>query len=284
MGTLEQRLASLQAQAEERGRNRPTKPAKIIQLPLWSESNRGVPNSALRGALFAAIQGKDRQALKEELLATQQGMEIRFTGWQLDQSDLEVWEQALHLACQHPLGDRCNFTLRGFLKALGRSYGSSQRESVINSLNMLTACAVHIRHDHYVYTGSLIEAHARDEITNFHYVRLNPDIIKLYYAGWTAINWQQRKVLKRKPLAQWLHSYYASHANPYPVSVEKLRQLSGSRNANLRDFKQQLRKALQALQDIGVILKFEIKDGLVFVEKVPTVSQQKHLKRATPHK
>ena len=61
---------------------------------------RGVPNSVLRGALFAAVQGKNRVAMKAELLAVQKGMEIRFTGWQLDQSDLDVWEQALHLALQ----------------------------------------------------------------------------------------------------------------------------------------------------------------------------------------
>ncbi len=42
--------------------------AKVIQLPVWSESARGTPNSVLRGALFAAIQIKDRQQMKDELL------------------------------------------------------------------------------------------------------------------------------------------------------------------------------------------------------------------------
>ena len=40
-----------------------------------------------RRALFAAIQGKDRRALKGEVLATVEGLMIRFNGWQLDQSD-----------------------------------------------------------------------------------------------------------------------------------------------------------------------------------------------------
>src|SRR5207248_8611155 len=66
---------------------------KVIQLPLWLEHTKGTPNSFLRSALFAAIQGKERQAFKRELLAAQKGTTIRFTGWQLDQSNLDPWEQ-----------------------------------------------------------------------------------------------------------------------------------------------------------------------------------------------
>ena len=44
--------------------------------------------------------------MKGELLAAQRGIEIRFMGMQLDQSDLDVWEQALHLARQQSLGSR----------------------------------------------------------------------------------------------------------------------------------------------------------------------------------
>ena len=88
--------------AKQRGR-RPA-PAKVIQLPLWPEAKRGAPNAVLRGALFAAIQGKGRIALDRELLAAQNGITIRYTGWQLTQSDLDVWEQVLHLARTQALG------------------------------------------------------------------------------------------------------------------------------------------------------------------------------------
>ena len=41
----------------------------------------GVPNAMLRAALFAAIQGKGRQyMLRKELIATQDGVTIRYTG------------------------------------------------------------------------------------------------------------------------------------------------------------------------------------------------------------
>src|ERR1700738_872000 len=94
----------------------PVAPAKVYQLPLWPEPVRGAPNSFLRSALFAAIQGKTRRYMQKALLASIQGVSVRFTGKQLDQSDLDVWEQAVHLARQHPLGNVCHVTIYAFLK------------------------------------------------------------------------------------------------------------------------------------------------------------------------
>ena len=89
-----------------------------IQLPLWPEPKRGTPNSFIRSALFSAIQSKDRAFLKGAALFSQQGIEIKFTGEQLNQEDLTLWETLVHLAKEQPLGNLCNFTAHGILKAL----------------------------------------------------------------------------------------------------------------------------------------------------------------------
>ena len=104
----------------------PRRRAKVIQLPLWPETKRGAINAVLRSALFAAIQGKGRVALEREIVAAQQGIEIRFTGWQLSQSELDVWEQILHLARTQATGTECYFTAHGFLKAMGRQTGKKR--------------------------------------------------------------------------------------------------------------------------------------------------------------
>jgi hypothetical protein len=257
--------------------------AKIIQLPLWPEAVRGVPNSTLRGALFAAIQGKNRQALKGEVLYSQQGIEIRFTGWQLDQSDLDVWEQALHLARQHPLGTRCHFTAYGFLKALGRKTGGKDQEWLKDVFRRLMGCGVEITHNRMTYGGSLLEF-CRDEDSGQYVLHINPKIIALYSAGWTATDWEQRQALRRKPLALWLHGFYASHANPHPMKVETLMQLSGSGRAAVRKFKHSLTKALDELVKVEAIRAFEIKGGIVTVDNVPSRSQQKYLTKARPRR
>ena len=104
-------------------------PAKVIQLPLWPDPKRGAPNAVLRGALFAAIQGKNRQYMdRKQLIAAQDGVTIRYSGGQLDQADLDVWEQTLHLARTQALGTKCYFTARGFLKALTRQASGQNLE------------------------------------------------------------------------------------------------------------------------------------------------------------
>jgi len=39
-------------------------------------------------------------------------------------------------------------------------------------------------------------------------------MLLVYTAGWTGIDWDQRQKLRGKPLALWLHGYYASHRVP----------------------------------------------------------------------
>ena len=271
--------------AEWRGRGggkaaeeEPRPPAKVIQLPLWPEPKRGAPNAVLRGALFAAVH-KDRQYMRrKELIAAQDGITIRYTGEQLDQADLDVWEQVLHLARTQALGKRCYFTAHGFLKALGRSTGKMNHEWLEFALARLSATSVEITSGRWTYFGSLIEGGARDEDTRRYVVEINPKLAKFYgRTQWTQIDWDQRQRLRGKPLALWLHGFYASHAAPYSLTVAYLHKLSGSRTKQLRKFKQNLGQALRDLEAIGAIKAFEIRDDLVHVRTAPSKSQQKHL-------
>ncbi len=248
----------------------------VVQLPLWPEPSRGVPNSALRGSLFASIHGKGRVYMKRQLLAAQQGVEIRFTGMQLDQSDMDVFEQALHLAREHPLGTHCDFTAHAFLKALGRRTGKSDHEWLKDVFSRLAGCAVEITVGNLSYFGSLLEGW-RDEETGLYRLEFNPKLKSLFSAGWTAIDWEQRKQLKRKPLAKWLHGFYATHAEPYPITVQKLREWSGSKNKDLYGFKRDLKKALNDLEAVDSIDSYTIDGDLVSVKRSPSNSQKKHL-------
>jgi hypothetical protein len=116
--------AKKEAATPETPQNAPKQSAAVIQLPLWPEPARGVPNDVLRSALFAAIH-RGREYIEDRLIAAVDGISIRYTGRQLEQSDLDVWEQVLHLARQHPLGTVCYFKGGAFLKAIGRSAGKA---------------------------------------------------------------------------------------------------------------------------------------------------------------
>ena len=253
-------------------------PAKVIQLPLWPEPKRGAPNAVLRGALFAAVQGKGRVVMDRVFLAAQDGITIRYTGWQLTQSDLDVWEQALHLARTQALGSACYFTARGFLKALGRRPGKSGLDWLESVFSRLSATDVQIRYEGRTYFGSLIEEGMRDEETGRYVVVINPKLARFFGpTRWTQIDWEQRQLLRNKPLALWLHGFYASHAAPHALTVEYLHKLSGSQTKQLWKFKQNLTQALRDLEAAGAIRGFEIRDGRVHVQTVPSQSQQRHL-------
>ena len=275
------RLAAVAETAKKR-RRKPAS-AKVIQLPLWPEPKRGAPNAVLRGALFAAVQGKGRIALDRELLAAQDGVTIRYTGWQLTQSDLDVWEQALHLARTQALGTKCYFTTRGFLKALTRQASGQNLEWLKSSLARLAGAVVEISDGRRTYFGTLIERGVRDKETGRYVVEINPDLAAFYgRSQWTQIDWEQRQLLRSKPLALWLHGFYASHAAPHALTVEYLHKLSGSRTKELRYFKKNLTQALRDLKAAGAIRDFEIRDNLVHVQTVPSKSQQRHLAARRP--
>lgn len=264
------------AAQEQRG------PAQVIQLPLWPEATRGAPNAVLRSALFAAIQGKGRRYLEGELLAAQDGITVRYTGARLDQSDLDVWEQALHLARTQALGTRCYFTAHGFLKALGRRTSGTDQEWLKSVFRRLTATAVELSDGRLTYGGSLMEFY-RDEETGRTVLEINPKLAPFFGATrWTQIDWEQRQRLRSKPLALWLHGFYASHAAPYPLRVAYLHKLSGSQTKQLRYFKKNLAQALRDLEAAGAIRSFEIRGDLVHVQTVPSQSQRKHLAARRP--
>lgn len=129
----------------------------------------------------------------------------------------------------------------------------------------------------------LIERGVRDEETGRYVVEINPDLAAFYgRSQWTQIDWEQRQLMRSKPLALWLHGFYASHAEPHALTVEYLHKLSGSQTKQLRKFKQNLTQALQALEAANAIRGFTIQDNLVHVQTVPSKSQQRHLAARRP--
>lgn len=240
--------------------------AMPIQLPLWPEPKRGTPNSFIRSALFAAIQSKDRVFLKEATLASQRGISVKFTGEQLNQEDLSVWETLAHLARQHPLGCMCEFTAHGLLKSLGQHTGLSQHKQLHSTIIRLTACAVEITHEGKTYFGPLVKSGLKDELTSHYRIELNRELIRLFGDNqWTALDWQQRQQLRGKLLAQALHAFYSSHRQPFPIKLDTLRGYVGSRNIQRAGFKVKLRAALEELVSIGFLTGYDITGDAVTV-------------------
>lgn len=257
--------------------------AKVVKLPLWPDAVRAVPNGVLRSSLFGAIRKGARRYMERERIAALEGIEIYYTGQRLDQGDLDVWEMILHLARLQGLGNECRTTAYQLLKALGKTDSGKNRDILNRRLSRMKATGVDVQIGRYSYEGSLIDEVYRDKETREYVFRLNPKLRALFEPDqFTQIDWAIRRKLDGKPLAKWLHGFYASHAKPYPVSVAKLCELCGSEAESLRHFREDLREALDAVVKAGMVqgqpFGYEIRDGdIVHADKTPSRTQRLHL-------
>ena len=240
----------------------------IIYLPTWREDRYGSPNSFLRSALFAAIQSKDRKYLEKAEVFSQQGISISYTGQQLNQEDMTVWLALVDLMKKNPLGMKCKFTAHEILKYMGLPTGGTQYEQLEMAVRRMTACLVEVETERYIYGKSLIEGFVIDKDTNQYRVKLSRHLIKLFGDNdWTAIDWEQRKQLRNKPLCLKLHDYYSSHEKPFPISLGFLLDLTGSVNKQKADFKRKVKTALEELVRIGFLRSYSIEQNIVKVER-----------------
>lgn len=248
------------------------------QLPMWVDAVRGVPNSVLRSALFGAIKRGKRAYQDGVKKASLDGITVIHTGPQLDQADLDVWEHCLHLARISGLGTRIQFGVGYFLRDIGRSTGGKDWEWIKGAFRRLASSVVEITDGDKAYFGPMLHRGFREDNTGIYIIEINPDIVKLYGTdGWTSIEFQERRALKKQPLAQWLHGFYSTHARPYPFKVETLHKLCGSENSQLAGFRRDLSDALKKLEvATGWTCNINEND-LVNVAKTPTASQGRHL-------
>ena len=285
---IEQKIARLKETAarkiaEGKAQKKAATPDRQLKLELWPDEVRGVPNAILRGALFGV--GQERTIHKKRtLVAAVEGYEIRFKGVTFNQTDLDVLEGMLHLAMPHPLGKRVEFTVHSFLKALGRGTSGKHHEEFKEQVMRLVTGGIEITDTkaRVTFMGTLVSKAFREEDSGRYVVIFDKDMLNLYEAGYSHIDWNQRMALGKSTLAKWLHGFYATHAKPYPYKVETLHNLCGSADKSLRSFRQKLKKALDELICVRAIDGWIIdQDDLVTVQRTPSRSQQKHLNRMT---
>ena len=279
MTQIEQKIARLKETAARKVAEAKT---KVVQLPLWPEPVRAVPNGFLRSALFGAIRKGRRRFVKGEHLAALDGIEIHYTGERLDQGDLDVYESVLHAVRLQELGSQCRVTSYALLKLMGKTDTGKNRATLQTRIERLRANAIRMKQGRYSFIGGLVDEAYKDEETQEWVIVLNPKLRALYGADqFTQIEWAVRQALDGRQLAQWLHGFYASHAKPFPMKAETLLKLAGGENANPRSAQQKLRQALDAVAEAseahGEGFSYEIRGDLVHVEKRPSVTQRRHL-------
>jgi hypothetical protein len=255
-----------------------------LQLPLWHEKVRGLPNPLARSALFTVGNKTEPRAFykQHKPIQTIAGYVITYKGEELRQDDEDVFLQLVHLARTHPLGERVEFAAYSLLKELDWSKSSEGYDRLRTTLDRLQGTGLRVTSQHPGeggYQGALIRKYAwKDDadapLTKW-IVYLEPEIVNLFAPNsYTQVLWEQRLRLKSSAMAKYLHGYYATHENPYPLKVVTLQTLSGSRAKRLTDFRKGLRKALDLLVKERFLDSWNI-DGsdLVHVVRTPRLSR-----------
>ncbi len=250
--------------------------ANLAKIPIFAypEVARIVSNDMARSALFSAIQGGKRRILKKEVLATIEGIEIIFTGEELNQDDHDLLMQLVHFARNKVFGEPITVSANAILTGLGCDKGGKDHKELRVRIERLLSPLVALKNTRtrVTYYGHIIESAIQDETNKYWIYKLNPELRPLYdTTSFSLIEWEQRRALKRKDLARWLQAFYATHAEPFPLSVEYLHRMSGSQ-ATLKEFRRALKNALAALCEIGFLLawKHDPERDIVAVHRAPT--------------
>jgi len=203
-----------------------------------------------------------RRTMTREFIATWKGDEIRYTGQQLDQSDMDVWMQLAHMSIRHEMIDEpISCTEHQLLKDMGRSISKQNYEWLRRSMARMKATAVEVTTKGKTYCGSLINEFWRDEETGDLQIELNLKLSVLFDPNHTRILLENRKNLKTQ-LAKWLHCYIASHQQGkiHRLGMNRLRNLAGS-TGNIREFRKLLKRDMAILQEHEIVTTWRITEG-----------------------
>lgn len=237
---------------------------KVVQLNFWPSTERAAPNPILRSALFGIVQRGRRELLNDELLASWRGVELIYSGERLNQNDLDVWLQVLHLHRREELGKPVYFTWNGLLKDLNRNAGGKDILWLKRTINRLTKSHVLIKTERYTYAGGLLHDWGEDEYTGRFFLTANPALSKFFLnEDYTRLHWEDRLGLTGETeYARWLHAFISTHQapadNPSRIRLDKLQELCGSTISRARQFRTRIEEAMEALHSAGHVTHWAI--------------------------
>jgi hypothetical protein len=181
-------------------------------------------------------------------------MQITYKGEDLDQKDLDIWMAVLQLYRQRNVAEVVEVSSVKLLELAGLTNTGPNHRALKERLKRLAFTQISIEPEDpstskFAFAGSLLQRVERNHEGTHWQISLAARVRGLFTDGYTWIDWEVRTRLTRSPLAQWLFSFYRSHDKPFDISVRKLWELSGSGTADIRYFRNDLKKALRRVKE-----------------------------------
>jgi hypothetical protein len=222
---------------------------------------RHIPNDVARSSIFTARNKREprRTLMHEKLFHYNEHVSILFTGIELRAEDDEiVWLQILNYGQRAPLGEPFEFSIKDLVADVGWHKNGRYYDKARECISRLKANEVMAFNTKAYGTSgaiSLIQNYtavndADGKPTQFR-VWIDPNLIVLFAGNtFTSHTWEVYRELS--PVARRLADYIESHKHPYPLGLEKFRQMCGSANEHSASWRKTVRRACLEVQEAGI--------------------------------
>jgi hypothetical protein len=263
----EEKLRLKTAQAQARNVERIEKESEVPQqmfLPGMDEAMRAMPNHIARSSLFAPVAAGRKKIYKDAVLASRGDAVITFWGEQLDESQADVWLQAMYEAMQQPLGQPVVIKPAAFLRAIGRTDTGPNYKWLHQSMKALAFAMLVIE---VQWAGApkfvigktnalhMIDGFDYDDETEVYTLRIDPRWRGMYSnREFALIDWGKRLQFGRhQNMAKALQRLVATSADALQRYALDWLKSKLEYTGRQRDFEAALKNAMLELERLAII-------------------------------
>jgi hypothetical protein len=244
------------------------KPASPLQLnflfpdTIGTRGNlRHIPNDYARCSLFTT-QNKNKPRmtlLHQKLFHYNSFVSILYTGIELRAEDDEIiWLQILKFGQGVEFGHPFEISIKDLVRDVGWPKNGRYYNKARECISRLKANEIFaLNSKAYGRSGaiSLIKNYTvindSEGCATQYCIEIDPNLI-LLFAGNTFTSHVWEVYRKLSPVARRLADYIESHKHPYPLGVDKFREMCGSKNASLTSWRQIVKKACVEIERAAI--------------------------------